>query len=243
MNKLYIHENNAVEMTGYKILIVDDEEDLCEILQFNLEGEGFDTEVAFSAEEALKKDIGAFNLILLDVMMGNMSGFKLAKILRKEMNLQIPIIFITARTAEDDLITGFSLGGDDYITKPFSIKEVLVRVKAILKRTAREDNPEDPVIIVDDLKLNLKKRKLKIKKREVDLTRKEFEILALLLQHQGYILSREDILDRIWDDDTIVTIRTVDVHMTRLRKKLGAYGNYIRNKPGYGYTFEKTGKK
>jgi DNA-binding response OmpR family regulator len=223
----------------YKILIVDDEEDLCEILQFNLEGEGFETEVAYSAEEALKKDIGSFHLILLDVMMGEMSGFKLAKLLRKERKLSIPIIFITAKTAEDELLTGFSLGGDDYITKPFSIKEVVVRVKAVLKRASLEERPEQTSIKVDDLELNLKKRKVKIANKELELTRKEFEILVLLIKSEGYILSREEILDRVWDEDVVVSKRTIDVHITHLRKKLGSYGKYIRNKQGYGYAFEK----
>lgn len=228
-----------MDYSAYKILIVDDEEDLCEILQFNLEGEGFRTQVAYSAEEALKKDIGSFQLILLDVMMGEMSGFKLAKMLRKEMELTVPIIFITARTGEDELLTGFSLGADDYITKPFSIKEVIVRVKAVLNRIPGEDRPEQKSISVDELVLNLKKRKVKIEGREVELTRKEFEILVMLLRSEGNILSREDILEKVWDESTIVSKRTVDVHVTRLRKKLGSYGKYIRNKQGYGYAFEK----
>lgn len=228
-----------MDYTAYKILIVDDEEDLCEILQFNLEGEGFRTEVAYSAEEALKKDIGSFQLILLDVMMGQMSGFKLAKMLRKERELTIPIIFITAKTEEDELLTGFSLGADDYITKPFSVKEVIVRVKAVLKRIPKKDHPEQKSISVDELVLNLKKRKVKIEGREVELTRKEFEILVMLLKSEGNIQSREEILEKVWDDHTIVSKRTVDVHVTRLRKKLGSYGKYIRNKQGYGYTFEK----
>lgn len=227
-------------MSDYKILIVDDEEDLCEILQFNLEGEGFETEVAYSAEEALTKDLASFQLILLDVMMGEMSGFKLAKLLRKEQKLSVPIIFITAKTAEDELLTGFSLGADDYITKPFSVKEVIVRVKAVLKRSALEERTELSTLAVDDLVLNLKKRKVKIGKKELELTRKEFEILAMLLKSEGYFHSREEILDRIWDDNTIVSKRTVDVHVAHLRKKLGSYGKYIRNKQGYGYTFEKT---
>ena len=226
-------------MTDYKILIVDDEEDLCEILQFNLEGEGFETEVAFSAEEALTKDLASFHLILLDVMMGEMSGFKLAKLLRKEQKLSVPIIFITAKTAEDELLTGFSLGADDYITKPFSVKEVIVRVKAVLKRSALEDRSKLSTLAVDDLVLNLKKRKVKIGKKELELTRKEFEILAMLLKSEGNFHSREEILDRVWDDNTIVSKRTIDVHMAHLRKKLGSYGKYIRNKQGYGYTFEK----
>lgn len=225
--------------TDYKILIVDDEEDLCEILQFNLEGEGFDTEVAYSAEEALKKDIGSFHLILLDVMMGEMSGFKLARLLRGERELAVPIIFITAKTAEDELLTGFNLGADDYITKPFSIKEVIVRVKAVLNRSAKLPVGEQKILEYEELVLNLKKRKVKIGKRQLDLTKKEFEILAFLLKSEGNILSREEILERVWDEDTIVSKRTVDVHVAHLRKKLGSYGKYIKNKQGYGYAFEK----
>lgn len=228
-----------MEKTDYKILIVDDEEDLCEILQFNLEGEGFDTEVAYSAEEALSKDIGSFHLILLDVMMGEMSGFKLAKLLRKERELSIPIIFITAKTAEDELLTGFNLGADDYITKPFSLKEVIVRVKAVLKRTLLDSQPEQTTLSVDELVLNLKKRKVKIGKRDLDLTKKEFEILAILFKSEGYFMSREEIMNRVWDEHTIVSKRTVDVHVAHLRKKLGSYGKYIKNKQGYGYAFEK----
>lgn len=226
-------------MTEHKILIVDDEEDLCEILQFNLEGEGYQTEVAYSAEEALKKDLGSFDLVLLDVMMARMSGFKLAKVMRRDLELTTPIIFITAKTAEDDLLTGFNLGGDDYISKPFSVKEVIVRVKAVLKRGQGQNLEADGTIKIEGLKLNLKKRKLKIDKEEVELTKKEFEILTLLLRKQGYIMSRDDILKRVWEEHTIVAERTIDVHMARLRKKLGVYGKYIKNKPGYGYTFEK----
>lgn len=231
-----------MEITNYKILIVDDEEDLCEILQFNLEGEGFGTELAHSAEEALTKDLQSFDLILLDVMMGEMSGFKLAKLLRKEHGLTTPIIFITAKTAEDDLLTGFNLGGDDYITKPFSVKEVIVRVRAVLKRAAASEIMSEAPIMMGELKLSFKKRKLYIGKQEVELTKKEFEILALLLKNEGAIFSREEILKRVWDDRTIVADRTTDVHITRLRKKLGAYGTYLRNKPGYGYAFEKPAK-
>jgi len=229
-----------MESTDYRILIVDDEEDLCEILQFNLEGEGFQTEVAYSAEEALKKDLGSFHLILLDVMMDEISGFKLAKLIRRDRELPIPIIFITAKTAEDELLTGFSLGADDYITKPFSVKEVIVRVKAVLKRSSQETGPERKKIAVDDLVLNLKKRKLKIRGREINLTKKEFGILALLLASEGHLYTREEILEQVWEEHTIVSKRTVDVHVAHLRKKLGTYGKYITNKQGYGYAFEKT---
>lgn len=228
-----------MENAAYKILIVDDEEDLCEILQFNLEGEGFVTEVAYSAEEALRKDLGSFHLILLDVMMGEMSGFKLAKLLRKERELTIPIIFITAKTAEDELLTGFNLGADDYITKPYSVKEVIVRVRAVLSRSSGETGKQQKTLVVDELVLNLKKRKVKIAKQDVELTKKEFEILVILLKSEGNILSRDDILKQVWDAQTIVSQRTVDVHVAHLRKKLGRYGKYIKNKQGYGYAFEK----
>jgi DNA-binding response OmpR family regulator len=221
-----------------KLLIIDDEEDLCEILQFNLEGEGFKTDVAYSAEEALKKDIKSFDLIILDVMMGQMSGFKLAEKIRKEMNLTVPIIFVTAKNTENDLITGFNLGGDDYITKPFSIKEVIVRVKAILNRAQKQEIVEKPSIYVDDLVFNFEKRSLQIDNKEIQLTKKEFEILALLLNRKGKAFSREEIFSNVWDDSTIVTDRTIDVHITRLRKKLGKYGKNIKSKQGYGYTFE-----
>ncbi len=163
----------------------------------------------------------------------------MAKLLRKERALFIPIIFITAKTAEDELLTGFSLGADDYITKPFSVKEVIVRVKAVLGRSSRETGKEQKTLVVDELVLNLKKRKVKIGKQELDLTKKEFEILAILLKSEGYILSREEILEQVWEEHTIVSKRTVDVHVAHLRKKLGKYGKYIKNKQGYGYAFEK----
>jgi DNA-binding response OmpR family regulator len=171
--------------------------------------------------------------------MGDMSGFQLAKLLRKEHKLAIPIIFITAKTAEDELLTGFSLGADDYITKPFSIKEVIVRVKAVLNRSSRDAGGEKKTLVRGELVLNLKKRKVKLGKQELELTKKEFEILLLLLKVEGHILSREEILERVWDEDTIVSKRTVDVHVAHLRKKLGSYGKYIKNKQGYGYAFEK----
>lgn len=202
-----------------KILIVDDEEDLCEIIQFNLEGEGYETEVAYSAEDALEKNFKKFNLILLDVMMGKMSGFKLASIIRNEYKLTVPIIFITARTTENDLLTGFNLGGDDYITKPFSIHELTARVKAVLSRSKIKTTEVEPNIVINELELNFSRRELIIKGEPIILTRKEFEILNFLMKNKGRVFSREEILKTIWEDDIIVTDRTVDVHITRLRKK------------------------
>ena len=231
-----------MQKTTSKILIVDDEEDLCEILQFNLEGEGFKTEVAFSAEEALTKSISTFNLIILDVMMGEMSGFKLAEKIRKELELNIPIIFVTAKNTENDLLTGFSVGGDDYITKPFSINEIIARIKVIIKRTPISEEKgiiTESSIFVDDMEVNIAKRNLRIEENEIELTKKEFEILLLLIKSNGRILTRNDIFNSVWENTTFVADRTIDVHITRLRKKMGKYGSYIKSKTGYGYAFEK----
>lgn len=226
-----IMENTA------KILIVDDEKDLCEILQFNLESEGFDTDVAHSGEEALTKPLEEYNLILLDVMMEGLSGYKVANIIRKQQQLSVPIIFLTAKTEENDVLTGFNVGGDDYISKPFSIKEVVARIKAILKRgTGTVENKN--VLAFKELKVDVKKKVITIDSENVNLTRKEFEILALLMKNPGQYISRDEILKRIWEDDVIVTERNVDVNIARLRKKIGEYGANIKGKSGYGYTFD-----
>ena len=222
---------------SYKILIVDDEKDLCEILQFNLESEGFLIDIAHSGEEALKKPLEEFDLILLDVMMGGISGYKAANIIRKEKKLMVPIIFLTAKGEENDILTGFNVGGDDYISKPFSIKEVVARIKAILKRGTlkKEDSSQ---IVFDELKVDLKKKSTSVAGEHVNLTRKEFEILSLLLKNMGQYISRDEILKRIWQDDVIVTERNVDVNIARLRKKIGDYGSNIKGKSGYGYSFQ-----
>lgn len=220
-----------------KILIVDDERDLCEILEFNLSSEGFETDVAYSAEAALKKNLHSFDLILLDVMMGEMSGYKMASKMRKELNISVPIIFLTAKTTENDLLTGFNVGGDDYISKPFSIKEVVARIKAVLKRGINESF-STAILKANQLEVDTASKSVTINSIPINLTRKEFEILALLLKHKGQYISREDILNRIWSDDVIVTERNVDVNMARLRKKIGDYGSYIKGKSGYGYAFK-----
>ena len=225
-------------MKKYNILIVDDEEDICEILQFNLEMEGFKTESVFSAEAALKKKLEDFDVILLDVMMEKMSGFKLAEIIRKELKLAIPILFITAKTEENSLLTGFKLGADDYIKKPFSINEVIVRIKAVIKRNTGKNIDKETVFKIGDLVLNYDKKSLKIDNKNILLTKKEFEILTLFLKNEETIFSRNDIMKKVWNYDTIVTDRTVDVHITRIRKKIGLYGDYIKSKVGYGYSFE-----
>ena len=227
-------------MSNYKILVVDDEEDLCEILKFNLENEGYEIDTAKSAEEALKMDISSYDLLLLDVMMGEISGFKMANILKKDRKTaNIPIIFITAKDTENDTITGFNLGADDYISKPFSLREVTARVKAVLRRTKQEEVSEVPEqLTYKTLVLDIVKKKVSIDGEEAPLTKKEFEILLLLLQNKGRVFSREDILHRIWSDEVYVLDRTIDVNITRLRKKIGAYGKCIVTRLGYGYCFE-----
>ena len=227
-------------MSTTRILVVDDEEDLCEILKFNLEIEGYDVDTAFSAEDALKLDISSYNLLLLDVMMGEISGFKLANMLRKnEKTAKMPIIFLTAKDTENDLLTGFNLGADDYISKPFSIRQVVARVKAVLRRTASKPLEQEPELLAyETLILDTKRIKASVNGEEVPLTKKEFEILKLLLENKGNVFSREEILSRIWKDEVYVLDRTIDVNITRLRKKIGIYGKNIVTRLGFGYCFE-----
>jgi two-component system alkaline phosphatase synthesis response regulator PhoP len=227
-----------MELNGKRILIVDDEEDLCEILQYNLSNEGYYTEIAHSAEEALMRALENFDLILLDVMMGTMSGFKFADKVRKELKIEIPIIFLTAKDTENDILTGFSLGADDYISKPFSINELTARVKAVLKRSYNDKINNKSILQFSGIDLDTVRKRLIIKDEIVELTKKEYEILKVLLENQGRIFSREDLLSKIWGQDVIVTERTVDVNITRLRSKLGQFGPLLRNKTGYGYFFE-----
>ena len=215
---------------------MDDEKDLCEILEFNLTSEGFLVDVVHSAEDALKKTLGDYDLILLDVMMENISGYKMASIMRNDLKLSVPVIFLTARNTENDILTGFNVGADDYIPKPFSIKEMLARVRAILKR-GKMSPAENKVLNSEGLVVNTSTKMVYADENMVSLTRKEFEILVMLMRHKGHYFSREEILRRIWSDDVIVTERNVDVNIARLRKKIGVYGKYIQGKTGYGYCF------
>jgi len=224
----------------FRILVVEDEEDINEILQFNLQSEGYNVDTSFSAEEALKKDLFHYDLFILDVMMGKISGFSLAQRIRKELQIEAPIIFLTARDTENDLLTGFNLGADDYITKPFSIRTVQARVKAVLKRVkvASTEVSTASLLEIGGIVLDLETKRLIIGEKKTELTRKEYDILSLLAKSPGRIFSREEILRRIWENDVIVIDRTVDVNMTRLRRKMEEFGSYIRNKPGFGYYFE-----
>lgn len=225
-------------MATHKILIVDDEESLCEILQFNLEIEGYEADVAYSAEQALEMHPENYSLILLDVMMGEMSGFKMAQVLKsKPETAKVPVIFCTAKDTEDDTVAGLNLGADDYIAKPFSVREVLARVRSVLRRTS-QDAGEGNRIVFEGLEMDLRRKRCTLDGVELPLTKKEFEILALLLAHPGVIFSRDEILNRVWSDEVIVLDRTIDVNITRLRRKIGAYGQRIVTRLGYGYGFE-----
>ncbi|MFA7357937.1 MAG: response regulator transcription factor [Bacteroidales bacterium] len=222
-----------------RILIVDDEQDICEILQFNLENAGYLVESSNSAEQALKQLVDktkAYDLLILDVMMGGMSGYQLARKIRTEMDSKLPIVFLTAKSTENDLLTGFSLGGDDYIAKPFSIQEVLARIKAIFRRSESNMPPrQDELLQSEGLILKPKAKTASLDGEILTLTKKEFQILDMLMKASDSYFTREQILDRIWGDESFVLERTVDVHIARLRKKLGTRGEHLQSRPGFGY--------
>ena len=227
-----------------RILIVDDEETLCEVLQLNLENEGYDVDIAFSAEQALTYDLKSYSLILLDIMMGEISGMKMAKMLKADVTTaDIPIIFCTARDSEDDMIMGLNIGADDYIMKPYTVRNVIARVKSVLRRTSGHKSSnstaaEKPnVLQVEGLVLDLEFKRCTVDGVEVKLAKKEFELLAYLIAHRGKILSREQILGRVWSDEVVVLDRTIDVNITRVRSKIGTYGSYIVTRSGFGYGF------
>jgi len=220
-----------------KILIVDDDELIREVLEFNLVNEGFEITCAASGEEALEKISPEHSLILLDIMMGGMSGYRVAEELRKKGN-DIPIIFLTAKDTENDMLTGFSVGGDDYISKPFSIKEVIVRIKAVLKRQNKPDKQDK--LTFNDLTIDLNTKEVCIKSKKIELTKTEYNLLMFLIQQSNRVVSREEIIDTIWKETPFITERTVDVHITRLRKKLENYSHLIANKIGFGYRFNKS---
>ena len=219
-----------------KILVVDDEPDLREILQINLENAGYEVDTAESAEGALQLLSPHHRLLLLDVMLGGMSGFQLAEHLRKVLHNPIPIIFLTAKDTERDMLTGFSAGGDDYMAKPFSLHELLARVKAVVRRTQGE--PERALLRAGSLTIDFEKKLVLAAGEALKLSPKEFGILSLLARHPGRVFSREEILAEVWHGETYVLDRTVDVHIARIRRKLGSEAVRLTNRQGYGYCFE-----
>lgn len=227
-----------------KILVVDDESDICEILKYNLETEGYEVMTAFSAEEALELPLQEYSLILLDVMMGEISGFQLVRRLKNDVSTaRIPIIFITALDGEDNLVKGLNIGADDYIVKPLSMKEVMARVRAVLRRSSQLQQtvaaPDDNMIVFEGIALDINAKTVTCDGQKLVLTKLEFELLSFFLQHPNKVFSREDLLKYCWPQDVMVLDRTVDVNITRLRRKIGRYGKQIKTRVGYGYCFEK----
>ncbi|MEE0520798.1 MAG: response regulator transcription factor [Bacteroidaceae bacterium] len=222
----------------YRILVVDDEQDLCEVLRYNFTKEGYEVEVAHSAEEALKLPIDRYDLLILDVMMEGMSGFDMARHIRESrMMPDVPIIFLTAKAAEEDTLHGFGLGADDYITKPYRLPVVMARVRAVLNRTTANggEDTSPHAVCYEGIKLNLDKKTVEVDGCKVDFTKTEYEILLLLLEHRGQVFSRQQLIDRIWPSDVMVLDRTVDVNITRIRKKIAPYSHIIATRQGYGY--------
>lgn len=239
-------------MEIYKILVVDDEPDLCEGLKLNLEIEGYEADTAYSAEEALEMDLSVYDLLLLDVMMGKMSGFEMARVLKRNPKTSsIPIIFCTAKNADDDMIAGLNLGADDYVTKPYNIRNILARIKSVLRRAERSggqaeqgaapaetQRPQRRLIKEEGLVVDLDQIVCTIDDVPVRMPRKEFELLSLFMSNPGKIFSREEILQKVWSDEVVVVNRVVDVNVTRLRSKIGKYGKLIVTRSGYGYGFK-----
>lgn len=224
-------------MSRYKLLVVDDEDTLCEALRFNLEIEGYDVDVAHSAEEALKLNLENYSLILLDVMMGEISGFRMAQTMRANpKTADVPIIFLTAKDNDDDMIAGLKLGGDDYITKPYSIRNVLARIETVLRR-AKNRSQIHEILKFQGIAIDINSKRLEIDGNEIKIPKKELEILQLFISNRNRVFSREEILNTVWRNEAVVIDRTVDVHITRLRKRLGEYGQHIITRSGYGYGF------
>ena len=232
-----------------KILIVDDEEPICEILKYNLELEGYEADYALSAEEAMNLDLSSYALFILDIMMDQVSGFDFAKQLRNNIKTEnTPIIFCSALDGEDDTVMGRNIGGDDYITKPFVISEVLARVRAVLRRSQASQQYAynvsqaltEPDIVFKTLRIDRNEKACYLDGQPVALTKTEFEILLFFLTHRNRIYSREEIIREVWPDDVVVSNRTIDTNITRLRKKIDPYGNYIITRLGFGYGFKET---
>lgn len=227
--------------TKKKILVVDDEEALCDGLGFNLEVEGYQVDMAYSAEEALALNLAAYDLILLDIMMGEISGIQLARIMKSNpATASVPIIFCTAKDTEEDMISGLDLGADDYIMKPYSLKAVLARIRTVLRRTGASVAPaktDSDLVSYKGLVLSAKNRTCTVDGTEVKMPKKEFEILLKLISNRGQVFTRTDLLNEIWPDEVVVLDRVVDVNITRIRQKIGIYGKNIVTRSGYGYGF------
>ena len=226
-------------MEQMKILVVDDEQDLCDILLFNLRASGYVAEAVYSAEQAIEKNLASYDLLLLDVMMPGLSGFELAERLKTDdTTARIPIIFLTAKDTEDDALHGFGIGADDYVTKPFSVREVMARVKAVLSRSTSSPKSQPMNLVYEGLSVDLIKKTASVDGNVVELTKTELELLCLFLNHRGQVFSRQELIEKVWPQNVVVTSRTIDVNITRMRKKIGRYAACIVARQGYGYLFE-----
>ena len=229
-----------------RILVVDDEQDLCDIIKINLSKAGYDVDTAYSSEEALRKDITSYHLLLLDVMMPGISGFQLAQILKNDhLTKDIPLIFLTAKDAEDDMLKGFDIGADDYIPKPFSVKELIARVNAVINRTSKNNSSKplndeftDDIISFKGLTINANRKEVTIDGNPVSFTPTELYMMQLFLSKRGTVFSRQKLIELVWPENVIVTDRTIDVNINRIRKKLGNYSKHIITRQGFGYYFE-----
>ena len=230
-------------------MVIDDEEALCEILKFNLEKEGYEVDACYSAEEALALDLSEYSLMIVDIMMERLSGFDFANRVRTNSAIEhIPFIFCSALSGEDDTVMGLDIGADDYITKPFVVSEVLARVRAVLRRSNPKRNNQpiapdaeyEPDITFENLRIDRNEKLCYLNGNEINLTKTEFDILLFLLTHRNRIYSREEIIKVVWDSDVVVTNRTIDTNIARLRKKIGNYGNNIVTRLGFGYGFKET---
>ncbi len=232
-----------------RILVIDDEESICDIFQYNLTKEGYEVDTAYSAEEALEMDLSKYQLFIVDIMMGDMSGFDFAKRLRNVSATEFtPIIFCSALNEEDEKVMGLNIGADDYVTKPFSISEVLARVRAVLRRTAvknnmaqaQEDSEYETDLTYKTLRIDRNAKLASLDNEALSLTRTEFEILQFFLTHRNRIYSRQEIISSVWGEDIVVNNRTIDTNITRLRKKIGQYADNIVTRQGFGYGFKET---
>ena len=233
-----------------RILVIDDEEAVCEILKFNLEKEGYEVDCAYSAEEALDMDLSGYSLFMVDIMMDQLSGYDFARRVRNVTETEFtPILFCSALSNEDSVVKGLNIGADDYVTKPFVIGEVLARVRAILRRSGqathrmpavneRADYESD--VIFRTLRIDRNDKTVYLDGEELPLTRTEYDILLFFLIHSNRIYSREEIINQVWGDDVVVTNRTIDTNITRLRKKIGQYSNNLVTRQGFGYGFKET---
>lgn len=228
-----------MNMEKTRILVVDDEQDICDIISFNLQTAGYEVETAASAEEAMDKGIQRFQLILLDVMMPGMSGLEMARQIKARTDTaHIPLIFLSAKDTEDDIISGFETGADDYVPKPFSVRELLARVKAVLARIPNGEKRQQEVVDIEGLVIDLKNMRVIIDGEDAALTRTEYELLRILATNRQQVLSRQQLIEKAWPKGVVVSDRTVDVNIARMRKKIGRFSSFIISRSGFGYCFE-----